>query len=33
VAFAQLFASHPQTDERIARLHAETARLQRVTGN
>ena len=33
VAFAQLFATHPQTDERIARLHAETARLQRVTGN
>ena len=33
VAFAQLFASHPQTDERIARLHAETARLQRVTGS
>jgi len=33
VAFAQLFTTHPPTDERIARLHAETARLQRVTGN
>jgi heat shock protein HtpX len=33
VAFAQLFATHPPTDERIARLHAETARLQRVTSN
>ena len=33
VAFAQLFATHPPTDERMARLHAETARLQRVTGN
>jgi heat shock protein HtpX len=30
VAFAQLFATHPPTAERIARLHAETARLQRV---
>jgi len=25
VAFAQLFTTHPPTDERIARLHAETA--------
>ena len=33
VAFAQLFATHPPTAERIARLHAETARLQRVTGS
>jgi heat shock protein HtpX len=33
VAFAQLFATHPPTAERIARLHAETARLQRVAGN
>jgi len=33
VAFAQLFATHPPTAERIARLHAETARLQRATGN
>ncbi|MGH9290910.1 MAG: M48 family metalloprotease [Acidimicrobiales bacterium] len=30
VAFAQLFATHPPTAERIARLHAETAHLQRV---
>jgi heat shock protein HtpX len=28
VAFANLFASHPPTAERIARLHAETDRLQ-----
>jgi heat shock protein HtpX len=28
VAFANLFATHPPTAERIARLHAETARLQ-----
>jgi heat shock protein HtpX len=27
VAFAQLFATHPPTAERIARLHAETTRL------
>jgi heat shock protein HtpX len=33
VAFAQLFATHPPTAERIARLHAETARLQRAAGN
>jgi heat shock protein HtpX len=33
VAFAQLFATHPPTAERIARLHAETARLQRTAGN
>jgi heat shock protein HtpX len=33
VAFAQLFATHPPTAERIARLHAETARLQRVAGS
>ena len=32
VAFAQLFATHPPTAERIARLHAETARLQGVAG-
>jgi heat shock protein HtpX len=32
VAFAQLFATHPPTAERIARLHAETARLQRAAG-
>jgi heat shock protein HtpX len=28
VPFANLFATHPPTAERIARLHAETARLQ-----
>jgi heat shock protein HtpX len=33
VAFAQLFATHPPTAERIARLHAETARLQRTAGS
>jgi heat shock protein HtpX len=33
VAFAQLFATHPPTAERIARLHAEPARLQGVAGN
>ncbi|HEX2562625.1 MAG TPA: M48 family metalloprotease [Acidimicrobiales bacterium] len=33
VAFAQLFATHPPTAERIARLHADTARLQRVAGS
>jgi heat shock protein HtpX len=27
-AFAQLFATHPPTAERVARLHADTARLQ-----
>ena len=30
VAFAQLFATHPPTAERIARLHAETSRLRQV---
>jgi heat shock protein HtpX len=33
VAFAQLFATHPPTAERIARLHAETARLERAAGS
>ena len=31
VAFAQLFATHPPTAERVARLHAETDRLHQVS--